>query len=484
MFNLIQSPLVKATVETLYMIVLSGMFSIVFGLALGCFAFLTKRDQALENIKLHYVLDVSINILRSFPFVILLIALIPFTRLIIGTSIGINAAIIPLIIAAIPFYARVCENAFTLVPNGLIEAAHAMGASVWQLITHILLKESYPALVRGSSLLLINLIGYSAMAGTVGGGGLGELAINEGYQRFNVTVMMETVVILVIIVQLVQFFGEKLSHAKSWRPLLWMGMVGIGFSLAFNFVTMKPVGQHTVRVGIIAGQYKQVLDVAKTVAQKKYDLDLEVVTFNDYIEPNIALAEHSIDANIFQHQPYLDAQIKQRHFNLAPIAKTFVYPMGFYSKKINHISELKQHDVVAIANDPSNEARALILLAAHNIIKLKPVSDHAEKLSDIVQNPYHLTFKLLDAAELPRVLPDVSLVAITNDFLIPTGLSLNDAILKENSDSPYANLIVVSEDDRDNPVFKELIAIMHSPEVVTETEKVYPNGAALPAWQD
>jgi D-methionine transport system permease protein len=196
MFNLLSTPLIKACLETLYMVFISGFISITLGLMLGAFLFVTSKKQALENKFWQRTLGFIVNLTRSVPFIILMISVIPLTRLLVGTTIGTNAAIIPLTIAAIPFFARVCENALAEVPYGLIEAANAMGATTSQIVTKILIPESLPALIRGATLTIIGLIGYSAMAGVVGGGGLGELAINYGYQRFNVLVMLETVIIL------------------------------------------------------------------------------------------------------------------------------------------------------------------------------------------------------------------------------------------------------------------------------------------------
>lgn len=464
--------LLKATWETIYMVFIAGFFSILFGLFLGSVLFLTKKNRLLEY---------SINIGRSLPFIILMIALIPFTRLLVGTSIGTAAAIVPLTIAAIPFFARICENALAEVPNELIEAANAMGASTWQRITKVLLPESLPSLIRGATLTIIALIGYSAMAGVVGGGGLGELAINYGYQRFDTVVMLETVVLLIVLVQIVQSIGNVLADKRQIKPILWGCAVLWLVTIAYQVIPFQGQQENTLRVGVISGWQEDVMQIAKDVAQKEYGLHLQIVPFNDYVQPNIALNNDSIDANIFQHAPYLQNQIKAHHFPLVAIAKTFVYPMGFYSKKLKTISELKNGGIVAIPNDPSNEARSLLLLQKARLITLKPGVSVLATVRDIVKNPYHLQITLLDAAQLPRVLKDADLVAITNDFLTPAGLSIDKALLKEGSDSPYANLIVTRVHD-ENPLLGKLVKVMHAKAVVQATEKVFPYGAAVPAW--
>lgn len=208
--------LLKATFDTLYMVLASGAIAVLIGLPLGILTLITRKNGIKQQWLLHKILSSMINIGRSIPFIILMIALIPFTRLLIGTSIGTTAAIVPLAIAAIPFMARIAENALQEVNSGLIETGHAFAATPLQIIRYILLPEAKPALMAGITLMLINLIGYSAMAGAVGGGGLGAVAINYGYQRFNVNIMLATILILVIMVQLMQWIGDwlvrRLSH--------------------------------------------------------------------------------------------------------------------------------------------------------------------------------------------------------------------------------------------------------------------------------
>ncbi len=199
-----------ATGETLYMVLISTGFAALLGLPLGTCLFVTRRIK--PNPVLHRMLSAFINFTRSIPFIILLVALIPITRLIVGTSIGLHAAIVPLTLGATPFFARLADNAYLALPRGLFDAANAMGASTRHVIRHVLLPEACPALVQALTVTATTLVNYSAMAGTVGGGGLGDLAIRYGYQRFDATVMLITVLILVIIVQLIQTLGDKLSR--------------------------------------------------------------------------------------------------------------------------------------------------------------------------------------------------------------------------------------------------------------------------------
>ena len=198
--------------NTLYMVACSAGIALIVGIPLGIMLTVTGRGHLKENLSLHQVLGSLVNVGRSFPFAILMVALIPLTRWIVGTSIGTTASIVPLSIAAIPFMARLVEACLKEVDKGMIEAAIVMGSTPWQIICKILLPEAFPSLILAATTTVINLIGYSAMAGTMGGGGLGKIAIQYGYQRFNVFLMVATVIILIILVQSVQFFGNAWAN--------------------------------------------------------------------------------------------------------------------------------------------------------------------------------------------------------------------------------------------------------------------------------
>ncbi len=204
--------LLKASLETLYMVFVATSFTILFGLPLGIVLVITSKGHILEKPSLNRILSYIVNMMRSMPFIILMIFIIPFTRLIVGTSIGTNAAIVPLVVAAIPFFARIVETSLYEVDGGVIEAATAMGANQWEIITKVMLPEALPALILGTTITIINLIGYSAMAGAVGGGGIGDLAIRYGYHRFQTDVMIATIIILVVIVQILQSLGNWLAN--------------------------------------------------------------------------------------------------------------------------------------------------------------------------------------------------------------------------------------------------------------------------------
>ena len=209
--------LLEGSLDTLYMVSLAALFTVLIGLPLGVLLFLTRRDGVLPAPLFNQVIGSLVNVGRSLPFIVLLIALIPFTRIIIGTTLGSTAAVVPITIGAFPFFARVVENALDEVDKGRIEAILSMGGNVWHIISKVLLPEALPALLAGITLTIVMLIGFSSMAGVIGGGGLGDLAIRYGYQRFNDQVMVGTVVILVAMVQLVQSIGDRLVRRLAHR---------------------------------------------------------------------------------------------------------------------------------------------------------------------------------------------------------------------------------------------------------------------------
>ncbi|AZR72010.1 methionine ABC transporter permease [Anoxybacter fermentans] len=198
--------------ETLYMVGVSVTFASLLGIPLGVLVVVTEKGHIFELRWLNLFLGWLVNVARSVPFIILMIAIIPLTRAIVGTSIGTSAAIVPLTVSAIPFVARIVETSLKEVDVGVIEAAQAMGANRLQIILKVLIPEALPSLILGMTITTISLVGYSAMAGAIGGGGLGDLAIRYGYQRFRGDIMLETVILLVLLVQGIQWMGNRLAR--------------------------------------------------------------------------------------------------------------------------------------------------------------------------------------------------------------------------------------------------------------------------------
>ena len=209
--------LITGTLDTLQMTIISTVMAMLLGIPLGVILVVTSKGHILENVALNKVLGAIVNATRSVPFIILMVAIIPFTRMVAGTSIGTTAACVPLTIAAIPFLARLVETSIKDINFGVIEAAQSMGATPFQIIRKVLLPEALPTIINNITVLIVSLIGSSAMAGAVGGGGLGDIAIRYGYQRFRTDVMLATIVILIIGVNAIQAFGDFLSRKTNKR---------------------------------------------------------------------------------------------------------------------------------------------------------------------------------------------------------------------------------------------------------------------------
>ncbi|QYO69435.1 ABC transporter permease [Vibrio cholerae] len=209
--------LLTATWQTLYMVAIAGVVGFALGIPLGVILHTTKKEGLLENLPLNRALGAVVNIGRSVPFLVLMVAIIPVTKLIVGTFIGTTAAIVPLTIGAIPFVARLIEGALLEVPTGLVEAAQSMGATPLQIIRKVLLPEALPTILNSVTITLVTLVSYSAMAGTVGGGGLGDVAIRYGFHRYDITIMAVTVVMLIVLVQIIQSIGDTLVRRVDHR---------------------------------------------------------------------------------------------------------------------------------------------------------------------------------------------------------------------------------------------------------------------------
>ncbi|MBA3535613.1 MAG: MetQ/NlpA family ABC transporter substrate-binding protein [Tatlockia sp.] len=251
-------------------------------------------------------------------------------------------------------------------------------------------------------------------------------------------------------------------------------------ALLISLVACNKPSPDTLTIGTIAGPETNLVEVAKEIAKNKYGLTIKIVEFNDYNLPNEALEDGSLDANIYQHMPYMQAAIKAHGYKLEAIGKTFVYPTSIYSNKVKSISELGEHSIIAIPNDPSNEARALLLLQKAGLIGLNKTD--LASVADISSNPKKILIKELDAAQLPRVLADVDAAVINTTFAVPAGLSpAHDAIFSEDKDSPYANLIVIRPDSTKKHQLEEFVKAMNSPEVKAKAKELFGDGA-IPAW--
>ena len=236
-----------------------------------------------------------------------------------------------------------------------------------------------------------------------------------------------------------------------------------------------------LKIGVTAGPHAQIMEVVKKIAEKD-GLKIQVVEFSDYVQPNAALAAGDLDANSFQHQPYLDNMVKDRGYKIVTIAQTIVFPMGVYSKKVKSLADLKSGARVAVPNDPTNGGRALLLLQANGLIKLKDGAGLKATPLDVIDNPKKIKLIELDAAQLARALDEVDAAAVNTNYAIPAGLvPTRDAIALEAPKSPYANIIAVRAQDKDKPEFKKLLKAYHSAEVKAFVTKEFKD-SIVPAW--
>ena len=236
-----------------------------------------------------------------------------------------------------------------------------------------------------------------------------------------------------------------------------------------------------LKIGVTAGPHAQIMEVVKKIAEKD-GLKIQVVEFSDYVQPNAALAAGDLDANSYQHQPYLDNTVKDRGYKIVSIAQTIVFPMGIYSKKVKSLADLKSGARVALPNDPTNGGRALLLLQANGVIKLKDGAGLKATPLDVIDNPKKIKLVELDAAQLARALDEVDAAAVNTNYAIPAGLvPTRDAIALEAPKSPYANIIAVRAQDKDKPEFKKLLKAYHSAEVKAYVTKEFKD-SIVPAW--
>jgi D-methionine transport system substrate-binding protein len=256
--------------------------------------------------------------------------------------------------------------------------------------------------------------------------------------------------------------------------------------LACAVVSAQPsfAANQTVRVGIMSGEDE---DVWRTVAANaaKRGITVKVTTFSDYTQPNEALAQHDLDANSFQHKPYLDAQIQARHYDIVPVGFTYVQPIGLYSRKVKSVDALPQNASIGVPNDPSNEGRALLLLQANGVIKLRENVGLLPTARDIASNPKHVQIKELDAGIVGRAIGDVDAAVVNTDWAIKAGIQIpQERIAQEKvTNNPYRNFIAVNAKDAQAPWVKALVESYQQANVASSILSVY-HGATLPAWED
>ncbi len=238
----------------------------------------------------------------------------------------------------------------------------------------------------------------------------------------------------------------------------------------------------TIKIGVISGPETELMEKIKEIAKEEQGLDLELVIFNDFMTPNIALNDKSIDANAFQHEPYLSEMVKSRGFKLESVGKTFIYPLAAYSKKISTAENLGVGGKIAIPNDPTNEGRALLLLHKQGLIELKDPTNLLALPRDIIKNPRNLQIIELEAAQLPRALDDVDIAIINTTFAKAAKLSpTKNGLFREGGDSQYVNIIAVRSAEKEAPWVKKLVAAVQNDRIAKAAEIIF-EGAAIPGW--
>jgi len=496
----IEPLLLRGTLQSLYMVGVATLIAVLAGLPLGVLLVLTDQGGQLRSPVVNKVLGAVVNVGRSLPFVILMVALIPLTRLIVGSFIGPTAAIVPLAIGATPFFARLVETAVREVDAGLVEAVRAMGGSTPTVVFKVLLPQALPSLVAGVTTTLIAVIGYSAMAGAIGGGGLGAVALQYGYQRFETGVMVATVVLLIVLVTLVQLLGDAVVHAVSRHDRAGGGAAaGTGWLrgprrrrvAALGAAALVPVGllgyglgsrdasggDRTLTVAASPSPHAEILEYVQRHLARKAGLRLDVRKFSDYVLPNTATESGEVDANFFQHKPYLDDFNKKKHTHIVPVVDVEVEPLGLYSHTVHSLKDIKRGQTIALPNDTTNEGRALQLLAKHRLIDLKPGAGQEATPADVT-DAKGLKFKELEAAAVPRSLDDVDAAVINGNYALESHLNPSEDALAVESPrhNPFANFLAVKDGRQHDPRVRTLAKLLNSPEVKKFIERRYKGG--------
>lgn len=272
-----------------------------------------------------------------------------------------------------------------------------------------------------------------------------------------------------------------MNNLKNFLKIFFIFLLSLNTLFAGFFGTKSEPSSNTITIGVTAGPHVEVMEFVKKLA-KEDGINLKIVEFNDFILPNVALANKELDLNSYQHLPFLEEQIKTRHYHLTSIGKTLLFPMRAYSEKIKSLSELKDKAHIVIPNDPSNGGRALLLLQDNGLIKLKDNSGFTPSILDIKENPKKFKITELEAPQVPRVIKDVDIVITSTDWAVVAGLDISKTTIAiESAESPYANIIVARIEDKDNPLYQKFVKIYQS----NKTKEFVDNhfgDVALPAW--
>ena len=487
--------------DTLYMTTVSTLFAYLLGLPIAILLVLTAPSGLKPQKLVYRLLDMIVNIFRSIPFLILMILVIPVTRAIAGKAYGSTATIVPLVIAAAPYVARMIESSLLEVDPGVIEAAQSMGATPAQIIWKVLLPESMSSIVAQLTTVIISLVGESAMAGAVGGGGLGDLATaTSASARKSCWPPSSSS----------SYSSSSSSSSATRLPSAWtrdkkggihmkkvlaliaalvvatLAFAGCGGSQSPSSSSSSSAAQtsgtKTLKVGATSVPHAEILEAAKPLLEKE-GIKLDIVEFNDYVQPNLALNDKELDANFFQHDPYLQNFMEEhKEVKLVSAGGVHIEPMGIYSKKVKDLKDLKEGATISIPNDPTNGGRALLLLQKAGLLKLKDGVNEKATLQDIAENPKNFKFQEVEAAQVPRTLDDVDAAIINSNFAMQVQLDpTKDSLFIEDSTSPYVNIVAVRQGDENRPEIQALMKVLHSQEIKDFINNKY-KGAVVPAF--
>ena len=466
-WNNLQPELIQSFADSLYMISVSIVITVIVGLFLGIVLFLTSNRLLFKNVFIYKTVDFIVNTIRSIPFIILLVFLIPFTLFLLGKSTGPTGAIVPLTVAAIPLFTRLVDTSLNEIDYGIIESAVASGASLPLIVREVLIPEAMFGIIQSITLTLINLIAFSAMAGVVGGGGIGDLAIRYGYYRFDNFTMWVTVILLIILVQITQYIGNYISKLKKILTIAFTELLEISLTAcgASKSSSNSSGDKKEVKIGATSGPYADMVNKAIKPLLEKKGYSVKVTEFSDYIQPNKALNSGELDANLFQHKIYMKKFAEQNNMDLTALVPVPTAPMGLYSDKVKDLKDLPDGAEVTLPNDPSNAARAYALLAAADLIKIKPDTDVLKiTKNDVIENPKNLKFTELEAGQLARSLSSTTLSAVPGNFALAAKFDLTKALKLEKMNENNRNNIVVTTANKDSQLSKDLIEIVQSKE--------------------
>lgn len=275
------------------------------------------------------------------------------------------------------------------------------------------------------------------------------------------------------------FLISRIKRLKGeWNVKKFITSIVVGLLLSLPLLA---TATETIKVGVTPGVHEEIMEIVAEILAEQ-GIKVEIITFQDYVTPNLALAEGEIDVNSYQHEPFLRSFVADRKVELVKLAPTISFPIGLYSRRISSLDELRKRAVVAIPNDPTNGGRVLVLMEKAGLIKLKPGLGIKATVFDIVENPRNLIIKELDAAQLPRALEDVDIAAINTNYAIEAGLNpVRDSIYLEGTDSPYVNILAVRKGDENKPLLQALVNAYHSQRIIDFVTKKY-EGSLIPGF--